>query len=649
MTEDDLLGRRRPLYAYLESLIAGRQVLEISREGTPGTDLLASLGAARVALLDGDGGGAVRDRYDLVLVPEGGQLARRPGAVATLRKLLAPGGRLVIAAASADRPGPADGLGYYELRDALTPHFPRVQMFAATPFVGLAMVEFDGAVEGLRVDTRLVREGSEPPAAYVAIAGAEPVAGLGYALVQLPFAPLEARLAGPSSLALPPSAALLREEVDELRGRLRRASEDRAALDAETAKLRRALAEADESVLALTRRTAEEMAVVTERITTGVRFSGELSPDADRLRVQLGEMESRAVAAERRLEEIGSEARTRQASLEDAVERLRLANDELGRARRAAARFEERAQAAVVEAQAVAARDRAIAERDERIAILEGEKQELRWRLAELEDRLRDAIARAVRTDSGRVPTGPTAPRPPSRPQPAPDEGDPNRARALADFHKAASAHVAELTELKSSVAEQTALVAELEDAVQAAETRAQTASAEASNLRKTAKDLEEADRSRRSRLAELEGKLLRLEHERKAAAGGAADELDGQLRALQAERDALSRRTEEERAGWLREREALRASIEELRHAAVAGKGNGNGHDQAAHNIGRQLDAIDEATERLESTLGNYRQRAGRLRDELEGIRRRLDTLSPSEIAGFLEELGEDLAELER
>ena len=31
----------------------------------------------------------------------------------------------------------------------------------------------------------------------------------------------------------------------------------------------------------------------------------------------------------------------------------------------------------------------------------------------------------------------------------------------------------------------------------------------------------------------------------------------------------------------------------------------------------------------------------------DLEGIRRRLESLSPSEISGFLEELGEDLAEL--
>jgi len=50
-----------------------------------------------------------------------------------------------------------------------------------------------------------------------------------------------------------------------------------------------------------------------------------------------------------------------------------------------------------------------------------------------------------------------------------------------------------------------------------------------------------------------------------------------------------------------------------------------------------------------LESTLDNYRERAGRLRDDLEGIRRRLDSLSSSEIAGFLEELGDDLAELQK
>ena len=78
--------------------------------------------------------------------------------------------------------------------------------------------------------------------------------------------------------------------------------------------------------------------------------------------------------------------------------------------------------------------------------------------------------------------------------------------------------HVDEITELKSSVAEQAALVAELEDAVQSAEARAAASDAGRTQLRRTAKDSAEADRSRRSRLAELEGKLLRFEHERKSA-----------------------------------------------------------------------------------------------------------------------------------
>ena len=67
--------------------------------------------------------------------------------------------------------------------------------------------------------------------------------------------------------------------------------------------------------------------------------------------------------------------------------------------------------------------------------------------------------------------------------------------------------------------------MAELEDGLQAAERRAVVAEKEAATLRRNAKDLEEADRSRRGRLAELEGKLLRLERERAAAAEAVGDQ----------------------------------------------------------------------------------------------------------------------------
>lgn len=47
-----------------------------------------------------------------------------------------------------------------------------------------------------------------------------------------------------------------------------------------------------------------------------------------------------------------------------------------------------------------------------------------------------------------------------------------------------------------------------------------------------------------------------------------------------------------------------------------------------------------------MHSTLGNIRRRSARLRDELEGFRRRLDTLPPGALSSMLEEIGEDLAE---
>jgi chromosome segregation ATPase len=217
------------------------------------------------------------------------------------------------------------------------------------------------------------------------------------------------------------------------------------------------------------------------------------------------------------------------------------------------------------------------------------------------------------------------------------------RERALEEFHRASSVHVDEITELRASVSEQTALVAELEDTVVAAEARAANAGAEATTLRKTAKDLEEADRARRARLAELEGKLLRLEHERKAAAARHDDPDSDRLRVLESERDRL------------------RAHVGELEAAAAAGASQKNGHEAGAAAIARDLETAEAnlraevgrvsagATDasRLENTLDNYRRRASRLRDDLEGIRRRLESLSPSEISGFLEELGEDLAEL--
>jgi SAM-dependent methyltransferase len=801
----EVFDRRLPLYAYLEPLLAGRRVLELGSGSGAGAAHLAAH-AAEVVAVETDETLLERARarhaapnltfraaralldvvpsvpFDVVVVPEADALLGRPEAIPSLARLLAPAGRLVLVATSADRAAPGAargvqaqaGVGYYELSDALLPHFGAVQMFGVTPFAAFGVVEFESEGEGLRVDSRLVEGGVEPPGAYVAVAGSERAGDLGYALVQVPFAPIEAKLAdvglaedrGPSGRLLAAERRLdeverksrarvdeadaraseLRrklddagaeaesamrvaraqgEEIEELRGRLRRAAEDRAALDGEVAKLRRALAEADESVMNLTRRTAEEMSAVAARLAESLRAPiaapapAPRGPrdqgDAERLRLDLTEADARASAAEQRLEEVATLGRERQAALDDVLERLRLAEEATARERRETERLRTKLREAGIDARTLDERETTIARRDERIATLEGEKQELVWRLAELEEKLRQTIGRKVISDNtGRAQA---------------DELDAERvarARALEDFRRAAGAHVDEVTALRASVAEQSALVAELEDSLRAAEATAATATAEAAGLRKNAKGLEEADRARRTRLAELEGKLLRLEHEKRQATAappapsGAGDqaavaalerrnaelarERDGaaaQREAAVAERDrtrddlarlmgaaaqsteALAKATSE--LGATRARAAtLETEVARLRAGDV--KGPRNGHDAAAVATARELGAIEaglrdelsalarveralaeELAEKaqggggravdaesgaeailLHTTLANYRRHAARLRDELEGVRRRLDSLSTSEISGYLEELGEDLAEME-
>ena len=259
----EAFGRRLPLYSYLEPLLAGRRVLELGSGGGASAAHLAAHGALEVLGVDTDAAQVDQARaryevpnlafrlatnllevvpgrlYDVVLVPEAEVVLRRPEAIPALARYLADGGRLVLVATSADRGAavPAtEGVGYYELTDALLPHFPAVQMFGVTPFAGFGVVEFDVGGEGLRVDSRLVEGGAELPAAYVAVASASRAPELGYALVQVPFAPIEAKL-GALRLAadergLDESARPARARVEEADGRLgdlRRKLEDASA------------------------------------------------------------------------------------------------------------------------------------------------------------------------------------------------------------------------------------------------------------------------------------------------------------------------------------------------------------------------------------------------------------------------------------
>jgi len=774
--------RRLPLYSYLEPLWAGRKVLELGCGTGAGAEYLIGHGASRVVSLDSDQPlverararyrrpnleyravahladlGKLGESFDVVVVTAADALLLRADVIAAWKRVLADGGRLVVAVGNADRTGAAGGaggVGYYQLTDALSPHFARVQMFGQTPFLGVGMIEFDAPAEGLRVDTRLLEGEGEPASHYVAVASNIEAVPLGYALVQVPFAPLEARLRASQEDretasdgrrdvyerrldeaegriaelrrrlddAIVQSESAMRiaraqgEEIEDLRARLRRTNEDRAELESELGKLRRALADADASVMALTRRTAEEMTAVAERLSVSLRAPEEihagkayaaemasLRDHAEELRVRLAETESRAGAAERRLEETATASRDREHESSDLRARLRRTEDALERERLAVQALQEQARIAGAEIEQLAGRASALHDRDERIARLEGEKQDLAWRTAELEEKLRTAIAREVSAEATRgigagvggpvlAPVPPPAPPAPAVPAPAYQPpaavalapvheelvaARAARDRAVEEFHRAAATHVEEVTRLQGSVNEQAALVAELEESLRAAELRASAAANDAATLRKNARELEEADRSRRSRLAELEGKLLRLEHEKKAVAQADAghEELERKLQAaetaretLRAERDRLRGRVDEleaapaargnghevetpvlpgelaeELAGieaGLRAEMRTLASLEAALGAERAGAGHGAGEHAAPSN--------GEEASRLENTLANFRRRAQQLRNELDGYRWRVDSLSASEVSILLDELGEGLSEFE-
>ena len=133
---DAYLDRRLPLYAYLEPIIVGRRILEIGRVREASAEYLLGLGAARVVTADADLAG-IQGPFDLVLVPEAETQVMRAGAVARWRSLLAAKGRVMVAVANPERAGLPNGVGYYDLHDAVGNHFSRVQMFGVTPFLGV--------------------------------------------------------------------------------------------------------------------------------------------------------------------------------------------------------------------------------------------------------------------------------------------------------------------------------------------------------------------------------------------------------------------------------------------------------------------------------------------------------------------------------
>jgi chromosome segregation ATPase/SAM-dependent methyltransferase len=419
-------ARRLAVYSYLRPLLEGRRVLELGSGHGAGAAYLLAVGASAVVGAEDDplaydearqqhdepgltfvgsaSPAALKDEapYDVVIVPEAAEVLRGGGPfkLAAVSALLAPGGHLVCLVANGDATR-GEGLAYYEVLDALSPHFPRVRMFGQTPFAAFGLAEFDDTPGGLRVDSGLVDESAEQPGHYLAVAGPDEALSLGYALVQVPVESLGGH--AEPALDLPPDlrrqladaqgkldgvvrvSRAQAEEIEELRARLRRASQDRTELDEEVIRLRRALAEADESVVSLTRRTTEGMNALAQRLTAGLR--GERSVDEGR------------AAGESALFDRDERIATLEAERQDLAWRLGAAEEQV---RRAGSNVLSAAKVGDEELDAsLAAREQALEEyrraagaHMDEVARLTGAITEQSAALTELEDALRQAETR---------------------------------------------------------------------------------------------------------------------------------------------------------------------------------------------------------------------------------------------------------------
>ena len=239
----ELLAR----YSFLEPLLEGRRVLEVGAARTTGGAsalFLAERGAAAVLSIEPEEADLAAARaagphpfvqfqvarpaalrpgaFDLVLLADGSSFASAPHGVAELRRLLAPGGRLVTAIPAggtglADLEGePAQaGPPYEAFVNALSDEFRSVEVATQSATVGWV---FGLASEGepdIVMDGTLA--GTAETACYVTIAGEEPSGLSGFTLVALPVGPL-VETARVKSERAADEVASVRARVAELEG-----------------------------------------------------------------------------------------------------------------------------------------------------------------------------------------------------------------------------------------------------------------------------------------------------------------------------------------------------------------------------------------------------------------------------------------------
>jgi chromosome segregation ATPase len=518
--------------------------------------------------------------------------------------LISPSGRLACVVENGDQ---GEGVAYFDVVDALTPHFSKVRMFGQTPFHAYGIAEFDEAAADLRMDAELVETQPEP-SHYIAMGGSDEALSLGYALVQIP-APegqgtIRENAVERSPVAAPAAVSdaavtelrrkltesegkaegLLRvsraqsEEIEELRARLRRTAEARAELDEEVRRLRHSLIEADESVLSLTRKTTEEMTALAQRLTAGLRNDGPVTSPA--MVEQLRRRESELAQRESALSERDDRVASLEVAKQEALWRVDAADDELARVRAelvavrselAGAQSElagAQSELAGARSELAGARSELVGARSELVGArsgfagarseLAGTRSELVGARSELVGARSELVAVRSELAGARSELAIAQKKQAGQVGVADDVAArlKGQAATIEEFRRAAAAHVDEVNRLRDAGNEQASLVTELEDELRGCEKRLADKVAEAAQLQKMLTEVEDAERLRRSRLAELEGFMLRAEYasarqnESRDKDRAELDDLSVRLRSSQSEAEQLRvRLAEVERA----------------------------------------------------------------------------------------------------
>ncbi len=290
--------RRLPRYVFIEEMLKGKNVLEIGCGVGLGADFLASSGPRSVVGFDPDDAkvarargryhrdnleflsGTVDDvlaapgRFDVICIPEAADWLARPGLLETIKTALGPEGLLYLSVRNGDMEESPGAVSYYDLIDVLEQAFPQVVTVSQSLFLGFSLVEFVPRTDepDLALDDSLLDGETEDPGDYVALCSLGDIALLPAAVVQIPMAVVERRLAG------------MLDSGDEPAGHLSADAADREALESQVRDLEAELAE-----------RSQALASLEERLALAVKTAEEAGDrETDRSRIEFLEQEQEA-------------------------------------------------------------------------------------------------------------------------------------------------------------------------------------------------------------------------------------------------------------------------------------------------------------------------------------------------------------------